>query len=107
MIALGINKNLESSVGANRRRIPLIKNSAEIKIMTNLYHNSSLAFFFLNKSPSFELLINKRSFSDSMPNAEKSSIKHKERKVNISEYSYIKRDPHSSKNIYLPRNVYK
>ena len=87
MIALGINKNFESSVGAKRRRIPLIKNNVEINIITNLYHNSNLAFFFLNKSPSLELLINKSSFNDSMPNAEKSSIKHKERKVKISEYS--------------------
>jgi hypothetical protein len=82
-----MKRNFDSSVGATRRRIPLTKNKAEIKIMTNLYQYSSLAFFFLNRSPSFELLIKSRSFTDSMPTAEKSNIKHKERKVKISEYS--------------------
>jgi hypothetical protein len=82
--------NFDSSLGPNRRRIPLRKNKTRIKMINNLCHRSSLAFFLLNKSPSLELLINRRSLSDSIPKAEKRSIKHKERKVKISEYSYIK-----------------
>jgi hypothetical protein len=90
MTAFGRKENFESSVGAIRRSIPLKKNRTEIRMMINLYHNSNRAFFFLKRSPSFELLINSKSFIDSMPIAEKNSIKHKERKVKISEYSYIK-----------------
>jgi len=88
-----MNVNLDSSDGAKRRIIPLKKERINIKMIINLYHKSILAFFFLNKSPSLELLINMRSFSDSIPKAEKRSIKLKERKVKISEYSYIKRNP--------------
>jgi hypothetical protein len=84
IIAFGTNVNFESSVGAKRRRIPLRKKSMDIKMIINLYHKSNLAFFIRNKSPSFELLISRRSFSDSMPKAENSTIKLKERNVKIS-----------------------
>jgi hypothetical protein len=56
---------------------------------TNVNFESSVG------SPSLELLISRRSFSESMPKAEKRRIKLKERKVRISVYSYIKRDPSS------------
>jgi hypothetical protein len=93
MTVAGTNVNFESSVGAKRKRMPLRKKRIEIKMMINLYHKSSLAFLILNNSPSLELLISRRSFSESMPKAEKRRIKLNERKVRISVYSYIKRDP--------------
>ena len=92
MTVAGTNVNFESSVGAKRKRMLLRIKRIEIKMMINLYHKSSLAFFILNNSPSLELLISRSSLSESIPKAVKRRIKLKDIKVRISVYSYIKRD---------------